>query len=367
MKLNDNEQRIIDILRGDPFISQQSIAETMNLSRPAIANLISGLQEKGLILGKPYVLRESSYITCIGSANYDHTFRLSEPMIMGTSNPVNSSSSFGGVVRNIAENLARLNENVSLMTNVGDDIFGENLLSESKKIMEVFASEKVIHETTGGYYSIIDTKGLMVVGYADMSINRLMNRSWILEHKKHIRMSEWVIVDLNVSLEAIEALIELKQEEEFKLAIVGVSGPKMKNLPHDLNNVDLLICNKDETQAYFKNELTDGYKLINLWLEKEIKYIIVTDGIEGSYYGSKDDIKHQKAYLVPEGQVVDVTGAGDAFSSAVIYGLIHQIPFEEAIKLGAANASLTIKCNTAVNPNISIHQIKKEIKTYENL
>ncbi|HPG42970.1 MAG TPA: winged helix-turn-helix transcriptional regulator [Acholeplasmataceae bacterium] len=367
MKLNDNEQKIIDILREDPFISQQSIAETMNLSRPAIANLISGLQEKGLILGKPYVLRESTYITCIGSANYDHTFRLVESMVMGTSNPVNSSSSFGGVVRNVAENLARLNQNVSLMTRVGDDVFGENLLSESKKIMEVFASEKVPHETTGGYYSIIDTKGLMVVGYADMSINQLMNRSWILEHKKHIRMSKWVIVDLNVSIEAIEALIELKQEEDFKLAIVGVSGPKMKNLPHELNDVDLLICNKDETQTYFNDKTEDGYKLVNMWIGKGIKHAIVTDGIKGSYFGSNQNIKHQKAYLVPDDQVIDVTGAGDAFSSAVIYGLIHQIPFEEAIKLGAANASLTVKCNTAVNPNISINQINKEIKTYENL
>ena len=195
----------------------------------------------------------------------------------------------------------------------------------------------------------------------------MMDRSWILEHKKHILMSKWVIVDLNVSRESLETVIELKREETFKLAIVGVSGPKMKHLPHDLEDVDLLICNKDESQAYFHTDLSDGKALVHMWIQKGIKHVIVTDGMDGAYYGSNEFINHQKAYIVPDDQIIDVTGAGDAFSSAVIYGFIHHLSLNESIKLGAANATLTIKSKTAVNPHLSINLIKKEIKHYESL
>jgi DNA-binding Lrp family transcriptional regulator len=74
LKLNENEKKVLKVLKEDPYISQKSLADMLGLSRPAVANLISGLQDKGYILGKPYVLREERYITCIGGANYDRTF-----------------------------------------------------------------------------------------------------------------------------------------------------------------------------------------------------------------------------------------------------------------------------------------------------
>src|SRR5690554_5956302 len=121
MKLNEKEKKVLEILKLDPYVSQQYIANKLSLSRPAIANLISGLQEKGYILGKPYMLRQEEYITCVGGANLDHSFKLESKMVLKTSNPVKSTTSYGGVIRNVADNLARLNHKVSLMTIVGDD------------------------------------------------------------------------------------------------------------------------------------------------------------------------------------------------------------------------------------------------------
>jgi sugar/nucleoside kinase (ribokinase family)/DNA-binding CsgD family transcriptional regulator len=367
MKLNDNEHKVLLILKEDPYISQKKLADLLNLSRPAVANLISGLQDKGYILGKPYVLREERYITCIGGANYDRTFKLEDDLILGTSNPVLSQTSFGGVIRNVAENLARLDQNVSLMSIVGNDTLGQELIAKQKKLMEVFATDYLDHETTGSYYSIIDQKGNMTVGFADMSINKHMDRSWILEHKRHINLSAYIISDLNLSKDAVEALLEVSKQEDIPLAVVGVSGPKMKHLPVDLDGLDLLICNLDEAQAYFRTNEDDPKVLCQMFLDKKVNKVVITAGTKGSYYGDQKQIKHQKAYLIPANQVVDVTGAGDAFSSALIYGLITKHTFEESIKLAAVNSSLTIQSNHSVNPKLSINLIKKELKKYENI
>ncbi len=367
MKLNENENKVLTILKEDPYVSQQFIADQLKLSRSAIANLISGLQNKGYILGKPYVLKTEEYVTCIGGANIDYTFRLEEEMILGTSNPVNSLTSNGGVIRNVADNLSRLNHSVSLMSVLGDDRAGEDLLSYSKKIMEVFACDKLPHESTGGYYSVIGKDGNMKVGFADMSINRHMNRSWILGHKRHLNLSTWLIADTNMAKDALEALIEYAQSEHKKLAIIGVSGPKMKYVPDDLHGVEILISNLDESQSYFKTGEENLEVLINMWIEKGIKQVIITHGKNGSAYHDGNQIGYQKAYLVKDENVVDVTGAGDAFSSAVLHGLINQESMEKSLKYGAVSSSLTVQSKSAVNPKLSINLIKEELKKYENV
>ncbi|MDY0317698.1 MAG: winged helix-turn-helix transcriptional regulator [Candidatus Izemoplasmatales bacterium] len=362
MKLNDNEIKVLAILEEDPYINQKNIADKMNLSRPAVANLISGLQTKGYIIGKPYVLRKKEYVTCVGGANVDYTFNLEDQMIMGTSNPVSKSISYGGVIRNIAENLARLNQRVSLMSLVGKDTVGENLLKDNKKLMEVFATDTLDNQPTGSYYSVIDKHGNMSVGFADMSINDLMDRTWILEHRKHLILSSWIIADTNIKKSGLEALVEYANNEDKNLCIVGVSGPKMRNMPDDISGVNLIITNLDESQTYFNSSTDDLFSLAKLWLDKGVERIVITEGKKGFVYGNKSFLKHQEAFIVEEKDIVDVTGAGDAFSAATIYGIINNLKFEEAVKLGAISSSLTIKQNHAVNPNLSINLLKKELK-----
>ncbi|MFP4286766.1 MAG: carbohydrate kinase [Candidatus Izemoplasmataceae bacterium] len=366
MNLNINEEKVLNLLRQDPFMSQKELAEKVHVSRPAVANIISSLQQKGYILGKPYLLRQDTYVTCCGGANVDVGLKVTGDLIKGTSNPVHARKSFGGVVRNVAENLARLGLNVSLMSLIGDDAYGQELISFNSELMETFASDILPHESTGTYYSIIDQDGDMKYGFADMQINRLMDRSWVLKHKKHLLMSAYIIADMNVSKDGLEALLEIKEEMKIPLAIIGVSGPKMSHLPENINGLDLLICNIDESMTYFKQSKRDPKVLVNSWLDKGVNAVIITDGTNGSYIGYNQKVHHQKAYMVEKTLVKDVTGAGDAFSSAVLYGIIKGEKLETAAKLGAINSSLTVQVPFAVNPNISIKKIEKELNNYDN-
>jgi pseudouridine kinase len=51
--------------------------------------------------------------------------------------------------------------------------------------------------------------------------------------------------------------------------------------------------------------------------------------------------------------VVDSTGAGDAFAGAVIFGLLNDVPVDEAMRLGVTAASLTLQSRQTVLPTLS--------------
>ena len=217
------------------------------------------------------------------------------------------------------------------------------------------------------YYSIINPKGNMDVGYADMSINSSMDRSWVLEHKRHLNLSSWIIADLNISKEAVESLIEFTRNEDIPLGIIGVSTPKMKHLPKDIKGIDIIICNKDESQTYFKTDNENVEELCQMWLEKGVKKAVVTAGTAGSYYGEKKQVKHQNAFVVEDNLVIDVTGAGDSFSSALIYSLTTDHSFKESVIIGTMSSSLTIQVPYSVNPELSMNLIKRELTKNENI
>src|SRR5690606_24733751 len=119
--MNRKETEVLALIRKNPYLSQQEMAQILEMSRPSLANLISGLMRQGKIAGRAYVLPEEKTVVCIGGANVDRKFRMEKPAQMGTSNPASVTRSVGGVARNVAENLGRLGHRVKLMSIAGND------------------------------------------------------------------------------------------------------------------------------------------------------------------------------------------------------------------------------------------------------
>ncbi len=70
------------------------------------------------------------------------------------------------------------------------------------------------------------------------------------------------------------------------------------------------------------------------------KYIVITDGRDGSYVYDRDKTLFLPAYPASS---VDMTGAGDAFGSSFASGLVHfEGNVEKAMKLAAANAASVV-------------------------
>ncbi|GGI41420.1 carbohydrate kinase [Mammaliicoccus stepanovicii] len=361
--MNENEKLILKLIKENPFISQQELSESVGLSRPAVANLISGLVKKEYVQGKAYVLNEQSPIVCIGGANIDRKFHISNQLINGTSNPVTSESSIGGVARNVAENLGRIGEDVLLLTTSGNDAEWQHIADLSRPFMNVDYVEKISNESTGSYTALLDQEGNMTLGLADMSVYDKITPEFMIKNTYLLNKAQCIIADLNCPRETLEFLCAYAEKKHIKLVLIAVSGPKMNRMPHNLHAVDWLILNKDEVEAFVGKNAENNDQLTDYMNEiysLGVKNIIVTTGKENIYYVG--EMGSKVFDVTPVKEVTDVTGAGDAFSSALVYGWLKSYDIDKIIKFANANASKTIQTPFTVRQDLHEKQLIKDME-----
>jgi pseudouridine kinase len=111
-------------------------------------------------------------VLVIGAAGIDIVGRLKSEINWNTSCPAEIRTSYGGVARNVAENLARLGQPVKLLSVVGEDKNGDRLLEHAAgagiDISHVLRSSM---GTTSTYIGVINQRGDLHFGMDDM-INR---------------------------------------------------------------------------------------------------------------------------------------------------------------------------------------------------
>ncbi len=303
-------------------------------------------------------------VLCIGGTNFDYKFRLIGKLLSNTSNPINTKISYGGVARNVAENLGRLGLDVSLLTLVGRDDPGEEIIKHAKNYLNVDLIEMTDSERTGSYYAVVDHNGEMKVAYADMSICEGMDSQWLAKYLKKMREYQYIIADMNLKKSALESLLNWNKIHNKFIAIIGVSSPKMDNLSRDLKDIDLIICNKDESESYFKIKRT-SQELCEMWLNKGVRKVIITSGSKEIVYADGlDNIQSMAVKKIKKSEIVNVTGAGDAFSAGVVFGLVENKDFKLAVKLGAANASKTILSDSSVREDLNMNKLLEEAESY---
>ncbi|MFL6706927.1 MAG: PfkB family carbohydrate kinase, partial [Massilia sp.] len=203
------KEQLYEMIRANPFISQQDLAVQLRLSRSAVAGHIAGLIRERRLLGRAYVLPGHRPIACIGAANLDRKLRSIATLTMGTSNPARQDEAFGGVARNIAENLARLGAPVSLATAVGDDAAGRALLAHAQDAGIDTGATLVLPKTCSGTYTaVLDEHGEMLVALADMALYDQISPACLAGQDAHRPLPALTVADLNLPLDTVTYLLE---------------------------------------------------------------------------------------------------------------------------------------------------------------
>ncbi|SDJ09819.1 carbohydrate kinase [Salimicrobium halophilum] len=337
------DQRILELIRENPFISQQELSEKLGLSRSAVAGYISALTKRGEIVGRAYVLKEDAKITCIGGANIDRKTRTLGPVEYGTSNPASSRQASGGVARNVAENLGRLSCDVSLIALTGEDQDGRWLMQETKQRGVDVAQSVMIHgEKTGTYTSILDDYGELVLAVADMSVYEHFHADILESRWSHLASSEIIFADTNLPEDTLHYLIERAKKEERPLWVHTVSAPKTKRLPEDLSGVEVLFINREEAAGFTGREVgsLEGYReAADVLIQRGVSDIIIHLDHEGVYVKRRGGAEE---HLVPSVQEwKDGTGVKEAFISGMLFGISHEESYGEALRLGMAASDET--------------------------
>ncbi|MCW6661286.1 winged helix-turn-helix transcriptional regulator [Aerococcaceae bacterium NML201209] len=353
--LNQNEQRVLELLEANPFLSQQEVADRLAMNRSTVATIISTLIAKKQLLGRAYIVNRQQDVYCIGAMNVDRKFTLQQPLVPKTSNPVSSSMSVGGVARNIAENLGRLGQRVSLLSVAGRDQDYEWVKQQSEPHINFQHVTQLTGYATSAYSAILDESGEMQLALADMAICDQMTADWLTSHRPLLAQAKMIVLDLNAPLATVEAVIEIARHYQLDLVVIPVSSPKMNHLPRNLAGVTWLIVNQDESETFFDRRVRtneDFEALAELWLEAGVANVVITRGKKKSYYANQAGVRtHYQPPVVSE--VVDVTGAGDSFAAGLVYGQLSGRTPAESIGLAMTNAYYTIQSSQTVRPELN--------------
>ena len=294
-------------------------------------------------------------VVCIGGACIDRKYHiLSEPQ-PGTSNPSRARRSFGGVARNVAENLARLKVDAALFSVVGNDENGLALLDHAQHAgVDVSLMIRDSNFVTPEYGAVLSPQGDLVIGMADMEAIDALRPHDIGKHWDTIASSAWLFVDCNVGGDVLAWCIAQARSSNIKLAIDAVSEPKVCRLPDDLSGVDLLILNEKEAAVYLYEDIGVFRKRTPVERAQSIRAcgpaaVLLTRGADGLVAAG------ERSAELPalRANCVDETGAGDALIAATMYRLLEGDEFMEAARVGSLCAGLTVESPSSVRPDLT--------------
>jgi pseudouridine kinase len=349
------KERLLELIKDNPFISQQELAEQLHLSRSAVAGHIAALIRERRLLGRAYVLPQRRAILCIGAANLDRKLRTLARLAPATSNPASQSESFGGVARNVAENLVRLGADVGLITAVGADTAGTALLAHADSLgIDTRGVVRFDDASTGTYTAVLDHDGEMAVALADMALYDRLTPEVMATRQPQRANAALVVADLNLPHDTVATLITEADRDGVPLVLVAVSEPKMARLPHNLQGARLLILNEGELATRVGRTLQSDADFEAACLEVQaqgVRDVVITRGALGVLYTTGDALAQLQA---PAADVVDVTGAGDAFAAAVCWSLTrHADDLALACRHGLRLSALTLASAQTVSPQLS--------------
>jgi pseudouridine kinase len=288
---------------------------------------------------------ERERIVCIGGATVDRFYRSVAALRRGTSNPVTSARSFGGVARNVAENLSRLGVPAALVSVVGADENGRALKRALAELgVDVSGIRELADAATAEYVAVTEPSGELGFGLADMAI---LDRLTPDALDDAIEGAALLFADCNLPAATLAHLIARRREGRLpRLAVDAVSVAKVARLPADLNGLDLLFLNEDEAGAVAGSEGS-----VAGLPARGVGTVVLTRGPLGVIVADRDGVAERPA--VPVGTTVDVTGAGDALVAATLMRIVQGDAPRSAVRAGLAAAALTLEHAGGVRPDLS--------------
>lgn len=293
----------------------------------------------------------------IGGANIDIIGRSDSKIIQFDSNIGKVIQSYGGVGRNIAENIARFGFNVHFISVFGDDYNGRNCIKYCEEIgMDMSDCLIVENERTSTYLAVLDETGDMTLAINDMDILRFLNVDLLSRVFKKINKEDLLVIDTNLDKNIIEWMMKSAPCEIY---VDPISCKKAKKLKDFLPYIHTFKPNIYEASELSEIPYTDEEsvnKMGEYFLSQGIKEIFISMGKEGVKGFSKD---YNVSCATEAIDVANATGAGDAFMGAICVASLLNYDFIEKIKFAQSASVCTIESDASVCPRLSIEYVNE--------
>lgn len=303
---------------------------------------------------------KNARVLVIGASSLDVIGRIETAIQPGTSNPASIRTTLGGSARNVAENLARLGQPVSLISAVGTDRSGREILAQAKKAgVDTSACVRAKGFPTGAYIGVLNPQGGLEFAADDMRVISQITPAHLQSHARLLDQAGVIVLDANLSEETLDYIVEAAGRRRIPLCADPTSSTlALRLLPH-LPRLHLLIPNAGEAgvltgRSFRASDSGAATAAARHLANLGVGIVLITLAEFGVVYATAETSGHIPAIHT---HISDPTGAGDALIAAFIFALLNEIPLDDAIRLGVSAATLTLRTPGAVTPDLSLEKL----------
>lgn len=254
----------------------------------------------------------------------------------------------GGVCRNVAENFSRIGVPVQFASMVDDNGMGREV-KEELAAMGVDTTHVIAAENgMGMWLAILDENGTLAGSISRQPDFGALETYLQARGDEIMAKTDAVVLEFDMSANISGLVLDLaKKYDKTVYSIVGNMGVILEHQEY-LHDVACFICNEMEAGRLFREELSHVSPEVMLDALRRgsavagIPAMVVTMGEQGAVYA--DNVTGEFGYCPPlDVDVVDTTGAGDAFFSAAVAALVKGEPLSQAVQEGTRLAARTLQ------------------------
>lgn len=287
-------------------------------------------------VGIPYN-NHSKKIAVIGSINIDNYLKMS--VLPRTGKTVNSSLSasyVGGKAINEAVGAAKLGQRVSVIGRVGNDVDSDLVFQElNAHGIDAIGVKRCSGYRTGQAYIFVQSDGDSMISIMS-GANEALTPQDIRESERIFENAAFFLIQTEIPMETVAEACRIARKYGAQTILKPVACGV---LPAELLcNVDVIVPNAEEINAICPLE-EDMDRQAEYLLAQGVGTVIVTLGAEGCFVKTKQDAEYFPA--VPF-DVIDASGAADAFISAFASYLLGGHTLHDAVKIASYAAGFSI-------------------------
>lgn len=260
----------------------------------------------------------------------------------------------GGVARNVAEDIANVELEPVFVGTVDDDAMGEAVMQKLNRHKVDTRYMKKVKNGMGTWLAVFDHNGDVVASVSKRPEHEAMVQ--ILEESgdEIFANADSIAIEIDMDQEVTKKTFALAEKYNKKVYAL-VSNMSVAIEHRDLiRKTECFVCNQQEAGILFSenyDEITpeELYQILPERIRSaKITKMVVTMGDKGAVYATLDGENGICPALKVD--VVDTTGAGDAFFSGVCLGLTYGKTLQEACVIGTRLASTVICTSENICP-----------------
>lgn len=263
----------------------------------------------------------------------------------------------GGVTRNVAENLANINRKAVFVTMLEDGAIGADVRNRLEQHGVDMSYAVSTPNGNGMWLAVFDEKGNLAGSISRQPDCSAMETLVDNVGDEIIRACENVVLEIDMNAEIAEKIFALAEKYQKDVYVIVANMSVILKRPDFLPRARLFIMNEIEAGSLFQCELNkhDPESVLETVRgeakKRHIREIVVTLGECGAVYY---DVGNDAYGCIPaeKADLVDSTGAGDAFFSGAIAARMRGYSLKVAALKGAHLASMTIQTEESTCPQI---------------